>query len=126
MRAQKTLLLVDDGRQLKDCRAALKQSGYAVLTARSARQGLKLFFSTPVDAVVLDCATIRALKGHLIAVQMRQCNPRVPILMTGTGATLSESALNLADGFIDKRNRPEFFLMAIDRLLRRDRRVTAA
>ena len=124
MRAQKTLLLVDDGRQLRSCKAALEHSGYAVLTARSARQGLKLISSMAVDAVVLDFATIQALQGQLIAAQMRQRNPRLPILMTGTA--LPESALNLADGFIDNRNRPEFFPMAIDLLLRRDRRVSAA
>ena len=126
MRAQKTLLVVDDGSQLKNCKAALEHSGYAVLTARSARQGLKLICSTPVDAVVLDFATIQALQGQLIAAQMRQRNPRMAILMTGTGGALPESALNLADGFIDNRNRPEFLAMAIDRLLRRDRRVPAA
>jgi len=126
MRAQKTLLVVDDGSQLKNCKAALKHSGYAVLTARSARQGLKLICSMPVDAVVLDFATIQALQGQLIAAQMRQRNPRMAILMTGTGGVLPESALNLADGFIDKRNRPEFLAMAIDRLLHRDRRVHAA
>src|SRR5581483_10235554 len=109
MRAQKTLLLVDDGSLLRNCKAALEHSGYAVLTARSARQGLKLISSTPVDAVVLDFATIQALQGQLIAAQMRRRNPRLPILMTGTGTALPESALNLADGFIDNRNRPEFF-----------------
>jgi DNA-binding NtrC family response regulator len=123
MKAQKTLLLVDDGHQLKNCIAALENSGYAVLTARGARQGLKLFVSSPVDAVVLDCAT-RGNKRHLVAARMRKRNPRIPILMTGRA--LPESALNLADGFIDKRNRPEFFPMAVDRLLRRDRRLSVA
>jgi DNA-binding NtrC family response regulator len=126
MRAQKTLLVVDDRSQLKNCKAALEQSGYAVLTARSARQGLKLISSTPVDAVVVDFATIQALQGQLIAAQLRHRNPRLPILMTGTGAALPESALNWADGFIDNRNCPEFLAMAIDLLLRRERRVSAA
>ncbi len=126
MKAQKTLLLVDDGAQLSDCRTTLEQSGYAVLTARNARQGLRMLASAPIDMVVLACVRERAANGYLAACRMRKCNPRIRILMTAKGAALPESTLNLADGYIDTRNRPEFFLMAVDRLLHRDRRPTAA
>ncbi len=126
MKAQKRLLLVDDGTQLNNCRTTLEQSGYAVITARSAREGLKLLASAPVDVVVLACARDGARNGYAAACRMRKHNPRLRILMTAEGAELPESALNVADGFIDARNRPEFFLMAVDRLLHRDRRLTAA
>jgi DNA-binding response OmpR family regulator len=124
MKPQKTLLLVDHARQLEHCRAALEQSGYAVLIARGARQGLKLFVSNPVDAVVLDGGAERKRNGDSMAARMRKHNPHVRIVMTGTA--LPESVLHLADGFFDNRNRPEFFPMLVDRLLRREKRANAA
>ncbi len=117
---------MDDGAQLSDCRTTLERSGYAVITAHSAREGLKLLASAPVDVVVLACARDGARDGYTAACRMRRHNPRLRILMTAEGGAVPESALNVADGFIDTRNRPEFFLMAVDRLLRRDRRLTAA
>ena len=124
MKAQKTLLLLDGCDQLRNCKSALEQSGYAVLTARSARHGLKLLQAVAVDAVLLDGAAEAKRNGGSIAALVRKQNPGVRILMTGTA--LPERALHLADGFIDHRNRPEFFPMVVDRLLRRDRRVRAA
>lgn len=124
MKAQKVLLLLEDGAQLKNCRAALEHSGYAVLIARNARQGLKLLQSITVDAVLLDGAGEAKRNEDSIAARVRKQNPTVRILMTGTA--LPESALNLADAFIDHRNRPEFFPMLVDRLLRRDKRAHAA
>lgn len=124
MKAQKILLLVEDGAGLKNCRAALEHSGYAVLTARSARQGLKLLQSVTVDAVLLDGAADSKRNEYSVAARVRKQNPAVRILMTGTA--LPESALNLADGFIDHRNRPEFFPMLMDRLLRPHKRAHAA
>lgn len=124
MKSQKTLLLLDRGDQLKSCRSALQRSGYAVLTARSARHGLKLLQVVAVDAVLLDGAAEAKRNGSSIAARVRKQNPGVRILMTGTA--LPESALHLADGFIDHRNRPEFFPMVVDRLLRRDKRIHAA
>ncbi len=124
MKAQKVLLLVEEGAGLKTCRAALEDSGYAVLIARSAREGLKLLESITVDAVLLDGAADTKRNRHSVAARVRKLNPTTRILMTGTA--LPESALSLADGFIDHRNRPEFFPMLVDRLLRRDRRAHAA
>ena len=124
MKAQKVLLLVEDGAGLETCRAALEHSGYAVLIARSARQGLKLLQSITVDVVLLDGAADTKKNHYSVAARVRKLNPTARILMTGTA--LPESALNLADGFIDHRNRPEFFPMLVDRLLRRDKRAHAA
>ncbi|SRR5579884_3217891 len=124
MRAQKVLLLVEDGAGLKTCRAALEDSGYAVLIARNARQALDLLQSITVDVVLLDGAADTKRNRHSVAARVRKLSPAARILMTGTA--LPESALVLADGFIDHRNRPEFFPMVVDRLLRRDKRAHAA
>jgi DNA-binding response OmpR family regulator len=124
MKAQKTLLVLERGAQLKNCKAALEQSGYSVVTAHSIRYGLKLLQSLAVDAVLLDGAAEVKRNGSSIAARVRKQSPGVRILMTG--AALPESALHLADGFIDNRNRPEFFPMLVDRLLRRDKRAHAA
>ncbi|HZU43579.1 MAG TPA: response regulator [Terriglobales bacterium] len=124
MKSHRTLLLIESGLSLKDCKTALEQSGYAVLTARSSRQGLKLLQSLSVDAVLLDGAAEAKRNGSSVAARVRKQNPSVRILMTGTA--LPERALYLADGFIDNRNRPEFFPMLLDRLLRREKRAHAA
>jgi CheY-like chemotaxis protein len=54
-RRQKTLLFVDDNQSsLKICKMVVEDCGYKVLTSSRAREGLEVFASNAIDAVLLD------------------------------------------------------------------------
>src|SRR6266404_4352047 len=118
-RRQKTLLCVDDNQSsLKICKIILEDSGYKVLTASSGREGLEVFGSNAIDAVILDYQ-MPEMNGELVAVEMKQTNPRIPILMLTGWGSLPESLLQLVDEFVTKGDPVEFLLLAIQKLLSR-------
>ncbi len=64
---QKTLLCVDDNQSsLKICKMILEDFGYKVLTASSGREGLEIFASSAIDAVILDYQ-MPEMNGELVA-----------------------------------------------------------
>jgi CheY-like chemotaxis protein len=118
-RRQKTLLCVDDNRSsLKTCKIILEDSGYKVLTASSGREGLEVFTSEAIDAVILDYQ-MPEMNGELVAAEMKRRNPRIPILMLSGWGSLPESALQLVDEFIAKGDPVEFMLLTVQQVIRR-------
>ena len=118
-RRQKTLLCVDDDQSsLKICKIILEDSGYKVLTASSGREGLEVFASNAIDAVILDYQ-MPDMNGEMVAAEMQKMNPLVPILMLSACVSLPERALRLVDDFIAKGNPAEFLLLAVHQLLSR-------
>src|SRR5438132_6247323 len=92
-RRQETLLCIDDNQSsLNICKIILEDFGYKVLTASSAREGLEIFASHVIDAVILDYQ-MPEMNGELVAAEMRRTKPRVPILMLSGWVSLPESAL---------------------------------
>lgn len=76
-----TILWIDDyAAALEASKELLEISGYEVLTAQSGEEGLGLFHSRPIDAVVLDYQ-LPGMNGARVASQMRRVKPHVPILM---------------------------------------------
>jgi DNA-binding response OmpR family regulator len=121
-RRQKTLLCVDDNQSsLNICKIILEAAGYRVLTSSSAREGLKVFVSHAIDAVILDYQ-MPEMNGELVAAEMRRTKPRVPILMLSGWVSLPESALHLVDEFVAKGDPVEFMLLAIQQLLSRHKK----
>ena len=118
-RRQKTLLCIDDNQSsLNICKMVLEDFGYKVLTASSGREGLKVFASNAIDAVILDYQ-MAEMNGDLVAAEMKRTNPRLPILMLSGWVSLPESALLLVDEFVAKGDPVEFMLLAIQQLLSR-------
>jgi DNA-binding response OmpR family regulator len=118
-RRQKTLLCVDDNRSsLKICKMILEDSGYKVLTASSGREGVEVFASNAIDAVILDYK-MPEMNGELVAAEMKRANPRIPILMLSGWGSLPESTLQLVDEFVAKGDPVEFLLLAVQQVLRR-------
>jgi DNA-binding response OmpR family regulator len=116
-RRQKTLLCVDDNQSsLNICKIILEDFGYKVSTARSAREGLEIFASNVIDAVILD-HQMPEMNGELVAAEMRRSKPRVPILMLSGWVSLPESAFQLVDGYIAKGDPVEFMLLAVRQVL---------
>jgi CheY-like chemotaxis protein len=119
-RRQKTLLCVDDNQSsLKICKMILEDFGYKVLTCSSAREGLEVFASNAIDAVILDYQ-MPEMNGELVAAEMKRTNPRIPILMLSGWVSLPESALQLVDEFVAKGDPVEFLLLAVQQVLSRD------
>ena len=118
-RRQKTLLCVDDNQSsLKICKIILENSGYKVLTASSGREGLEVFASNAIDAVILDYQ-MPEMNGELVAAEMKRTNPEIPILMLSGWVSLPESALRLVDEFVAKGDRVEFMLLTVQQVLSR-------
>lgn len=118
-RCRKTLLCVDDNQScLNIHKIILEGLGYVVLTASSGREGLDIFASNPIDAVILDYQ-MPDMNGEMVAAEMKKMNPPVPILMLSACVSLPERALRLVDEFIPKGNPAEFLLLAVQQLLSR-------
>ncbi len=116
---QKTLLCIDDNQSsLNICKIVLEDVGYKVSTASSAREGLEIFASHVIDAVILDYQ-MPEMNGELVAAQMRRTKPQVPILMLSGWASLPESALQLVDEYVAKGDPVELMLLAVQQLLSR-------
>jgi CheY-like chemotaxis protein len=118
-RRQKTLLCVDDNQSsLNICKIILEDFGYKILTASSGREGLEVFASNAIDAVILDYQ-MPGIDGELVAAEMKRTNPRIPIIMLSGCVSLPESALLLVDEFVTKGEPVEFFLLAVRQVLSR-------
>jgi CheY-like chemotaxis protein len=96
------VLCVDDelvGLQVR--KILLERAGYRVLTASDGPSGLALFFSEPVEAVVLDYS-MPGMHGGEVAVRMRESKPQVPILLLSAYVDLSVEVISLVDLYMTK------------------------
>ena len=80
-RAKATILCIDDHwKGLIARKMLLEKNGYEVLEASGVEEGLKLFLSRNVDAVVLDYQ-MPGTSGDQIAERMKRINSHVPIML---------------------------------------------
>jgi CheY-like chemotaxis protein len=110
------LCIDDDGAGLDARKELLEISGYEVLTAQSGEQGLGLFASCPIDAVVIDYK-MPGMNGDRVATQMRCVKPNVPILMLSGYSELPMNELSCVDAFLSKDEPWSTVILALDRLL---------
>jgi CheY-like chemotaxis protein len=113
MAANSTLLCIHrDPAQL----GLLEQSGYELLTATNGREGLRLFMSRPVDAIVLDYH-LGLLDGGVVAAEIKKVKPQVPIVMVAQDLDLPFSALRSVDAVVARRDGPDLLLATIRSVL---------
>jgi PAS domain S-box-containing protein len=115
-RAECTILLIEDepgGLQVR--RRVLESVGFRMLTAATGAEGMKLFRSHPVDAVVSDHLAGRWTTAEL-ATSMRQLKPDVPIISL-TASPQSEEARRFADRCVGKQEGPGALISALDQIL---------
>ncbi len=111
------ILCIDDDRAgLEARRELLEIDGYEVLTAQSGEQGLGLFVSHPIDAVVLDYK-MPGMNGDRVARQMRSVKPDVPILMLSGYSELPVNEISCVDAFLSKGESWSTVVSTLDRLL---------
>jgi DNA-binding response OmpR family regulator len=109
MAANSTLLCIHrDPAQL----SLLQESGYEVLCATNGHEGLRLFMSQPVDAIVLDYHLGR-LDGLVVAAEIKQVRPKVPIVMLTDHLEFPHDALDSVDALVTTSDGPHFLLAAV-------------
>jgi DNA-binding response OmpR family regulator len=109
MAAQGTLLCIHrEPAQL----SLLKEHGYELLTAANGHEGLRLFMRQPVDAIVLEYH-LRLLDGATIAAEIKQVQPKVPIVMLIDHMELPDGALDCVDALVATSDGPHFLLATV-------------
>jgi CheY-like chemotaxis protein len=122
MAANSTLLCVHrDPIQL----SLLRESGYELVTAANSHEGLRLFNSQSVDAIVLEHYQ-GASDGSAIADEIKQARPDVPIVMLTDYLEINDSDLKSVDALVLKADGPHFLLATVHFLLNVKSRAIAA
>ncbi|HZQ21278.1 MAG TPA: response regulator [Terriglobales bacterium] len=112
-----TVLCVDDeDGQLKVRKLLLESQGYRVLTATSGAEGISLFRSDHIDAVVLDY-WMAGMTGVAVARELKKTSPNTPIIILSAYVQLPDEALGVADIWILKGEDPQYLLSKLKQLL---------
>jgi CheY-like chemotaxis protein len=90
----------------------LQKNGYELLTAANGHEGLKVFGTRAVDAVVLEY-NLGLLDGSLIASEIKQVRPDIPIVMLAEPAELPPDALQAVDALVPRSAPPHFLWAAV-------------
>jgi len=110
-RAKATILCIDDHwNGLIGRKQLLEKNGYKVLEASGGDEGLKLFRSKNVDAVVLDYQ-MPGMSGDVVAAKMKSINSQVPIMLLSAYGPLPKNKLRAVDSFLSK-SQPENVLVS--------------
>ena len=115
-RGRRTILCIDDDdSMLRYQKALFERHGYKVLTAASARQGLRIAAVCTVAAVVVDYH-MPEMNGLEVATEMKRLKPQIPIVMVSSDDAIPELALNVVDAFVSKNEAPRRLLPVITRI----------
>ena len=99
--AKKTILCIDDDEAiLRYEKALLEKSGYAVLTAASGQQALRLVTTCKCDAVLLDFE-MPGMNGHEVACEIKLVRPELMVILL-SGSDVPTHALASVDAFVSK------------------------
>ena len=113
MAASSTLLCIHrDPAQL----SLLRENGYELVTATNGHDGLRLFRSRPVDAVVLDYE-LCLLNGAVVAAEIKKANPEIPIVMLADSLELPEDALKSVDALVSTSDGPRLLWATVHSIL---------
>ena len=116
-RAKATILCIDDQwNRLIASKMLLERNGYTVLEATDGSEGLRLFLSHAVDAVILDYQ-MPGTNGGAVAAEMKSLKSNVPIMMLSSYGPLPKSKLKSVDVLLSKSQPPRFLLSALKELL---------
>jgi DNA-binding NtrC family response regulator len=115
-----TILMMDDDLLvLESLEDYLKQAGYTVLTASSAREALEQARKTPADVALLDMK-MPEMDGFQVAAMLRQLQPGLRVVMfTGYASLETEARAAQLDfyEYLPKSNWYDLLLPTIERVL---------
>lgn len=113
-----TILCVDDEEPgLKVRKILLETAGHKVFTALSGAEGIAVFESEQIDAVILDY-WMAGMNGVTTARELKRMKPSVPVIILSAYGTLLDETLGVADVWIRKGEEdPQYLLGALEALL---------
>jgi DNA-binding response OmpR family regulator len=95
----------------------LRESGYELLTAGNAADGLRLFLAVPVDAVVLEQGmSIR--DGFGMAAELKRIRPDVPVVMLVDDMEVASDVVASADALVAKADGAHFLWATVHFILK--------
>ena len=109
METHSTLLCIhrDPGQLLH-----LEENGYRLVTATCGYEGLRLLMSQAVDAVVIEYH-LGLSDGTVVASEIKQVRPQVPIVMVCDDLELPEDALKSVDAIVVRSDGHHFLVATI-------------
>jgi CheY-like chemotaxis protein len=110
------LCVDDDNMTLTFLALILEKSGFAVLTANNWRQAMGIFRENHIDLVLLDYE-MPEMKGHEVAILIRNLNSKIPIILHSGSSDIPEMAKRATDAHIEKGVEPYILIAAISRLI---------
>ena len=90
----------------------LRQNGYQLLTATNGSEGLRLLMSHTVDAVVMEYH-LGLLDGAVVASEIKQVKPQLPIVMVCDNLELASDAMKSVDAIVVKADGFHFLVATI-------------
>jgi DNA-binding response OmpR family regulator len=94
----------------------LEQHGYELITATNGSDGLRLFLSRPVDAIVFDYQ-LCVSDGSALAAEIKRVKPQLPIVMLADNVELPDDALKFVNALVAKSDGPDFLLATVRSVL---------
>ena len=94
----------------------LQEHGYELVTATTGRDGLRLFTSRAVDAIVLEYH-LGLLDGAVVASEIKRVRPTIPIVMLADHLELPNAALKSVDALVTKSDGAHFLLATVHSVL---------
>jgi len=90
----------------------LEEKGYRLVTATCGHEGLRLLMSQPVDAVVMEYH-LGLLDGAVVASEIKQAKPQIPIVMVCDNLELPDDAWKSVDAIAIKSDGQHFLAATI-------------
>jgi DNA-binding response OmpR family regulator len=109
MATRSTLLCIHrDPAQL----TSLQEKGYELVTATNGHDGLRLFMTQHVDAIVLEYH-LGLLDGSIVAAEIKKIRPSLPIVMLADHLDLPDDDLKSIDALVTKSDGDRLLLATI-------------
>jgi DNA-binding NtrC family response regulator len=89
-----------------------KKNGYELRTATNPRDGLRLFVLQTGNAIGIEYH-LGLLDGALVAAEIKQVRPRVPMVMLADRSELPEGVLKSVDVLVANSDAPQFLSEAV-------------
>lgn len=113
--ATAVLCIDDEPDAIKIRKLLLESEGYQVFDATTGEEGLRLFQTQKVDAVVVDY-WMSGMNGLVVAREIKKLQPAMPIIVLSGFSELPGEAVGIADRWILKGRSAQDLLNALAEL----------
>ena len=94
----------------------LQENGYALVTATTGSEGLRLLMTRSVDAIVIEYH-LGLLDGAVVATEIKKAKPQLPIVMLADHLELPDGALKSVDALVTKADGAHFLCATVHFIL---------